>query len=115
MGDKSVGKESVTPGIKHKSFKACGIGVGINGSKDCKIHCLRQGGVVTVAAPENSRLATEMLKAEAADMDEPFAGLDDDELDANELVIGGEVWTQTAKPHAVTIFMAQWTRIFTLH
>ena len=40
------------------------------------------------AAPKISRLIAEMLKAEAPDMDDSSAGLDDDnnELDTNELV-----------------------------
>ena len=38
-----------------------------------------------------SRLTAELLKAKAADFDHPYAELDDDdnELDANELVIKG--------------------------
>ena len=42
-------------------------------------------------APEISRPIAEMLEAEAATVDDPFAGLDDDddELDTNELVIDG--------------------------
>ena len=57
----------------------------------------RQGGVAANAAPEISRLTAEML--EGADSDDPFAGLDDeDELDANELVlVDGGLNSQSAK------------------
>ena len=44
--------------------------------------------MVTDAAPRNSYLATEMLETDVADLDEPFAGLDDDLLDTNKLVMG---------------------------
>ena len=66
------------------------------------------------AAPEISKVTSEML--EAKDLDDPSTGLydNDDELDSNELVIDNVDWTQTAKSYAVAIFMAQWTRIFTL-
>ena len=45
--------------------------------------------MATDAALEISRLTAEMVEAEAADIDDHFAGLDDDnnKLGANELVI----------------------------
>ena len=41
------------------------------------------------AAPEISRLTAVMLDTKVADSNDPFAGLDDDEdeLDANEVVV----------------------------
>ena len=58
-----------------------------------------------------------MLKGEATVLDDPFAALDDDnnELDANELIIDDVNSTETAKHYAVSIFMVKWMRIFTLH
>ena len=79
--------ECAPPGVLQKFFKVCGIGVAIDGSKDGEIHCLRQGGMAADTAPEISRLTAEMLKAEATNLEDPFARLDDDdnELDTNEL------------------------------
>ena len=66
------------------------------------------------AASEISGVTPEMLKAEAAHLDDPSAGLDDSELDMNKLVIDDVETTQTAKRYAVIVFMTQSTQIFTL-
>ena len=50
-------------------------------------------------APEISKVTPDMLEAEAADLDDLSASLDDDddELDANELKTDDMEWTQIAK------------------
>ena len=85
--------EAVTTEVIVKSFKACGISVAIDGSEDDQIHCLKQGGMAADAAPEISRLTTEMLEADNEDsaFDDPFDDEDDDnELEINELLVEDE-------------------------
>ena len=60
----------------------------MHGTEDHQIHCLKSGGVASEAAPELSRLTTEMLAREDDDeADDLFLSEDEDELDTNELVV----------------------------
>ena len=69
-----------------------------DGSEDDEVYCLKQGGMVSNAASEVSRLTVEMLEAPDEDSDDSFAGLkgDKDELDINELVVDDVDCTETA-------------------
>ena len=45
------------------------------------VNSCKHGGVAADAAPEIPRLTAEMLEAKATDLDDPFAGLDDDDYE----------------------------------
>ena len=83
----------MTEDVVRKSFKACGISVSPDWTKDNEIHCLQSSKVTEDAASLIVQQTAELKAQEDVDNDcDPFADEeeDDSDLEINEVVIDNE-------------------------
>ncbi len=88
---------SVSAEVVKKSFISCGISVNMDGSEDQEIHCLKHGEIAAAAKTGIQQATVSLLAPSSAAADilssqDPFADLDenmedDEELDRNEVVL----------------------------